>query len=185
MMGYSKEFQDMKCNIHVSGRGGVAKFIETFGKLSEEARNVITVENDEFSTDLETCLLLKELCPIVFDIHHHWIHNKELMKVDDSRIMEVLESWRGLRPAMHYSQPREEFFNIEKDKNSFLDINKLLLNGFNKRKLSAHSDMMWNNKFNENIKDFEGFFDIMIEAKNKNRASIDLIGYLKKIRDRY
>jgi len=47
-MGYGKTFQDFKCNVHISGRQGPAGIIHAVNKrLSPEARNCITIENDD------------------------------------------------------------------------------------------------------------------------------------------
>jgi UV DNA damage repair endonuclease len=46
-MGYGKSFQDFKINVHISGKRGPAGIIDTLGRLSPEARNCITIENDE------------------------------------------------------------------------------------------------------------------------------------------
>ena len=48
-MGYGQQFQDFKCNVHISGRQGPAGIINALPRLSQEARNVITIENDEMS----------------------------------------------------------------------------------------------------------------------------------------
>ena len=47
-MGYGKTFQDFKCNVHISGRQGPAGIKHAVNtRLSQEARNCITIENDE------------------------------------------------------------------------------------------------------------------------------------------
>jgi hypothetical protein len=47
--------------------------------------------------------------------------------------------------------------------------------------LAAHSDMMWNNSLNKEIAPLWEDFDIMVEAKNKNLASIDLLKKIKRL----
>jgi UV damage endonuclease UvdE len=118
MMGYAKKFQDLKCNIHISGKGGVEEFRKTFKKLSPESRNIITVENAEYKYGLDDCLKVSDLCPIVLDVHHFWIMEEYYIDNKDPRIKKVLDSWRGVRPTMHYSQSREEHFDIKKRKES-------------------------------------------------------------------
>lgn len=180
MMGFAKNFQDMKCNIHISGRGGVSQFRKTFDKLSDEAKKVLTVENAEFAYGLRDCLEVADLCPIVFDIHHNWIHEEHFMSVNnDLLINPILDSWRGVRPTMHYSQSKEILFDVKQNENKFLNISDLLMSGFNKKMLAAHSDMMWNKPFNKEIVHYLEHFDIMVEAKNKNLASIDLLNQIK------
>lgn len=179
MMGYGKKFQDFKCNIHISGGGGISAFLNTLNRLSKEARNIITVENAEYKYGVDDCLKVAEFCPIVLDVHHAWINEESYIDRKDKRIQRIIDSWRGVRPTMHYSQSKENLFD-KKDVNKYLDINHLLNNGLNKRKLAAHSDMMWNKPMNNYIKDFRDDFDIMVEAKNKNLASIDLLNKLEK-----
>lgn len=180
MMGFAKKFQDLKCNIHISGKGGVKEFKKTINKLSPESRNIITVENAEFTFGLDDCLKMKKICPIVLDVHHYWIKEENYISIKDKRINEILESWRGIRPTMHYSQSREEFFDTNKEKNKELNIKKILKKAkYNKKKLSAHSDIMWNNHLNKEILYFWDFFDIMVEAKYKNIAAINLLNEIK------
>jgi UV damage endonuclease UvdE len=181
MMGYAKKFQDLKCNIHISGKGGVEEFRKTFKKLSPESRNIITVENAEYKYGLDDCLKVSDLCPIVLDVHHFWIMEEYYIDNKDPRIKKVLDSWRGVRPTMHYSQSREEHFDIKKEKNLQIDIKALLNGNYNKRMLAAHSDMMWNNSLNKEIAPLWEDFDIMVEAKNKNLASIDLLKKIKRL----
>jgi UV DNA damage repair endonuclease len=47
MMGYGKQFQDFKCNVHIAGRLGAEGVREVWPRLSGVARNCITFENDE------------------------------------------------------------------------------------------------------------------------------------------
>jgi len=46
-MGYGKDWQDFKCNIHISGRKGSVGIKDVLPRLSTEARNCIAIENDE------------------------------------------------------------------------------------------------------------------------------------------
>ena len=169
-MGYGKTFHDMKLNIHISGKRGPEGFRETFGRLSPEARNCITVENEENSWGLDACLTLRDIVPTVLDIHHYWIREGEYIQPDDPRIEQVLESWQGVRPTMHYSCSREDYL-IDHDPNVMPDYKQLLANGYKKQKLRAHSDFYWNKAVNEWAITFNDQFDIMCEAKGKNLAS--------------
>ncbi len=178
MMDYGNKFQDFKCNIHISGALGVAGMINSMKKLSKEALNTITIENDEKKFGLNECLELSEYCPIVLDIHHYWCREGERISVDDERIDLILQSWRDVRPTMHYSQSKEYFKELGQSENEHFDFNYLKEKNGNKKDLYAHSDMLWNNKTNEYAKDFLNKFDIMVEAKNKNLASID---FFKKV----
>ena len=55
-MGYGKTFQDFKINVHISGRQGPEGIRRAYQRLSPEARNCITIENEENSWGLNDCL---------------------------------------------------------------------------------------------------------------------------------
>ena len=57
-MGYGKTWQDFKCNVHISGRQGPAGIKAALQRLSPEARNCITIENDENAWGLDASLEL-------------------------------------------------------------------------------------------------------------------------------
>ena len=97
MMGYGKTFRDFKINVHMNGRGGFDGFKTAFSRLSPEAQNMLTVENDEISCSLDDVLRARDLCPIVLDIHHHWVKENAFIQPDDARIELIKESAR--RPA--------------------------------------------------------------------------------------
>jgi len=72
-MGYGKKFQDFKINVHISGKQGPDGIRSAYKRLSPEARNCITIENEENSWGLDDCLSISDVVPIVLDVHHHWI----------------------------------------------------------------------------------------------------------------
>lgn len=172
-MGYGKTFQDAKCNVHISGRQGAAGIKAVLPKLTPEARNVITIENDEMCHGLDESLELEKDLALVLDIHHHWVRTGEYIQADDDRVKRVVDSWRGVRPTMHYSVSREDLLE-DHCTETLPDMDALLAQGFNKQKLRAHSDYMWNSACNEWAASFLGEFDIMVEAKAKNLASTAL-----------
>ena len=171
-MGYGKTWHDhgFKINVHLSGKGGVTKFLKTLGRLSPEARNLITIENDEMTNGIESTLLVAEHVALVLDVHHHWINSGEYITPEDPRAQRVIESWRGVRPALHYSVSREDIL-VGHDHRVRPDLDGLLAAGFKKQKLRAHSDMMWNTACNEWALTFGDQWDIQCEAKGKNLAS--------------
>ena len=171
-MGYGKEWQDFKCNVHISGRQGPAGIKAALQRLSTEARNCITIENDENKWGLDSSLELEKDVALVIDIHHHWCHSAgEYISPNDDRVKRVIDSWRGVRPAMHYSVSREDIL-VGHSATELPDFGSLLDQGFKKAKLRAHSDFMWNTAVNEWAGGFRKDFDIMVEAKMKNLASI-------------
>lgn len=172
-MGYGKEFQDCKINIHISGRQGPAGVRSAYGRLSPEARRCITIENEEITHGLEHCLMLSDIIPTVLDIHHHWVREGEYINSRDDRCKRVIDSWRGTRPVIHYALSREDVL-VGHDATTAPDHKTLLESGFNKQKLRAHSDFYWNHATNEWALSFLDDFDIMCESKGKNLASFAL-----------
>ena len=177
-MGYAKKFQDFKINVHITGKKGAAGIFDVWSKLSPEAKNTITFENDEWGHGLQTVLEISKLAPIVLDIHHHFIHSYgEYIKPNDERWKIIQESWKDIRPVIHYSVSKEEYFSTN-EHNKLPDLNMLLEKNINRNKLRAHSIMLWNEKCNKWALEFLPHSDIMVEAKGKNLAS-------KQLYDRY
>ena len=171
-MGYGKEFQDFKINVHISGRKGPQGIIDIMRRLTPEARNVLTIENDEMKWGLEHSLELEKTCALVLDIHHHWVATGEYIDATDDRVKRVIDSWRGKRPTLHYSVSREDVL-VDHDPDTLPNMDKLLEQGYKKTKLRAHSDFYWNSAVNHWAWSFTDYFDIMCESKAKNLASID------------
>lgn len=180
MMGFGQTFQDMKINVHISGKQGAQGIINILPKLSDEARNTITIENDEMCWGLDESLKLEKHLALVLDIHHHWIRDEEYIQPNDDRVKRVIDSWRGVRPALHYSYSRDEWLNQstridEGTRHTTLHaISSLLETGAKKQKLRAHSDFYPNRQANAWALDFWSDFDIQCEAKAKNLASEQL-----------
>ena len=169
-MGYGKSFQDFKINVHISGRAGPEGIRQAYKRLSPEARNTITIENEEISYGLDDCLTISDLVPIVLDIHHHWVREGEYLAVTDERVQRVVDSWRGNRPTLHYSVSREDCL-VGHCVDTLPCRDSLVASGKNKQKLRAHSDYYWNNAVNNWAMTFHDKFDIMCESKAKNLAS--------------
>jgi UV DNA damage repair endonuclease len=172
-MGYGQSFQDFKINVHISGRRGPQGIIDTLSRLTPEARNCITIENDENAWGIESSLELQKHCALVLDIHHHWVRTGEYIQPSDDRVLRVIDSWRGVRPVIHYSVSREEWLPGHCDK-TLPDYTVLLANGHKKQKLRAHSNFYWNTAVNEWALSFLATYDIMCESKGKNIASFSL-----------
>ena len=178
-MGYGQSFQDFKCNIHISGRQGPAGIKHAVNtRLSPEARNTITIENDENKWGLDASLELVDTCALVLDIHHHWVREAEYIQPTDNRFSRIIDSWRGVRPVIHYSVSREDILS-DHNPYSLPNMENLLEQGYKKQKLRAHSDYMWNWAVNDWALSFGEFADIMVESKAKNLASINLHKYYK------
>ena len=172
-MGFGREFQDFKINVHISGRQGPAGIIDVLPRLSPEARNTITIENDENSWGLEASLELSRHVALVLDIHHHWVKTGEYILSTDDRLTSIKDSWRGVRPVIHYSYSRNEWLPQDFEHNTMPNMNTLLESGHKKQKLRAHSDYYPNKEVNEWAWSFTDDFDIMCESKMKNLASLE------------
>ena len=173
-MGYGKNWQDFKCNVHISGKRGPAGIQEVLPRLSPEVRNCITIENDENAWGIDASLELADHCALVPDLHHHWVREGEYILPTDDRILRIIDSWRGVRPALHYSYSRNEHLPADFAHDDFPNMQQLLEAGYKKGKLRAHSDYYPNPVVNEYALSFLDNFDIMCESKGKNLASRQL-----------
>jgi UV DNA damage repair endonuclease len=179
-MGFARSFQDFKVNVHIAGRCGGEGIRQAYKRLSPEARNCITIENEEMSHGLDDCLAISDIVPIVLDIHHHWVREGQYIMAEDARVQRVIDSWRGVRPTCHYSISREDIL-VGHDTITAPDYNLLLESGYKKSKLRAHSDFYWNTAVNEWALSFLDQFDIMCESKAKNLASARLFEQAKQL----
>jgi UV DNA damage repair endonuclease len=172
-MGYGRQFQDFKCNVHIGGKRGPQGIKDALKRLSPEARNCLTIENAEFTWGLAASLELERDCALVLDIHHSWIHTGEYIQADSVEFQRVVDSWRGVRPTIHYSVSREDVL-VDHDEMTRPDLKLLKASGFTSAKLRAHSEYYWNTAVNEYALTFLPFADIMCESKQKNLASQQL-----------
>ena len=172
-MGYGQKFQDFKINVHIAGRRGPQGIKDVMKRLSPEARNMLTIENDEISWGIEDSLELVDTCALVLDIHHHWIKTGEYIENTDDRIKKICDSWRGVRPVIHYSVSREDYL-VEHARDQRPSYDALMSSGFKRGKLRAHSDFYWNEAVNNWAITHSTWADIMCESKGKNLASFKL-----------
>jgi UV DNA damage repair endonuclease len=179
-MGYGRTFQDFKINVHISGKRGPAGIRDALRRLSPEARNCITIENDENAWGVDSSLELAQDCALVLDIHHHWIRTGEYIQPTDDRVKGIIDSWRGVRPAMHYSVSREDVL-VDHPVDSAPDHAVLLESGYKKQKMRAHSDFYWNQATTDWALTFWDQFDIQCESKGKNLASAQVYERAKQL----
>ena len=180
-MGYGQQFQDFKINVHISGKRGPMGIRSAWQRLSPEARNCITIENEEITHGLDTCLTISDLVPIVLDIHHDWCREGRYISHRDPLVARVIDSWRGVRPTLHYSISREDVL-VGHDRQLPPNHKLLIESGTGKQKLRAHSDTYWNQAVNEWAASFTHDFDIMCEAKAKNLASFEFAKFVENTR---
>ena len=98
----------------------------------------------------------------------------EYIQPTDDRFTRVVDSWRGVRPAMHYSYSRNEHLPQDFAHDTMPNMEQLLEAGHKKQKLRAHSDYYPNKLVNDWALSFLEHADIMCESKCKNLASIKL-----------
>ena len=178
-MGYGRSFQDFKINVHISGRAGPAGVRQSYSRLSPEARNCITIENEEITWGLGSCLELADIIPIVLDIHHHFIHTGEYIETTDWRVAKVIDSWRGVRPVTHYSVSPEHLL-VDHPRDRLPNLQALMESGHRKQKLRAHGDFYWNSAVNDWALTFLKTHDLMCESKSKNLGSFALYDYARQ-----
>ena len=81
----------------------------------------------------------------------------------------MIRSWRGVRPVIHYSQPRQDVLGSRHtDPYTLPNRDELFFDGLAIGNLRAHSDYFWNQASNEWAWSFSEQFDIQTESKAKN-----------------
>lgn len=139
------------------------RFRRVYDTLPMHLRYALTLENDEFTSSLAQ-LTKYSPCPVVMDIHHHWIKSEgEWLHPDSKLVAKVIKSWDGHTPLMHVSQCKEDLC-----KNKMPDWKKL--QHYGKTNLRAHSDKISSPNLRKLTKKFAETFDIELECKAKNLA---------------
>lgn len=155
-----------KLVIHVGGlykdkASSIARFKENFIKLPERLRKRLIIENDDKSyTARDVLLLCKEIgAPMVLDVHHHYCANEgeslELLLPD------IFGTWKyeRFKPKIHFSSPKS------------------------KKDFRSHADYIELEEFIKFIRiackvDLD--FDVMLEAKSKERSLLQLSDQLSE-----
>jgi UV DNA damage repair endonuclease len=183
MLGYGEGWHPHGASVNVHGgarSAGIDAIRTNLRKLSEGARNLITIENDEVSFGIDDLLQVGDDVALVLDFHHHWVFSRgEWLQPDDPRIQEVQASWRGMRPLSHISVSREYLLEGH-DPDTLPDFDALTSAGLSAAKLRGHSDRMWNRAVNRLMERHLSWTDIEVEAKAKNLASADLAGHVRE-----
>jgi len=153
IMGFKPSYHN-KINIHIGAaydnkRETAYRFCKNYDKLSNNLKSRLTVENDDkpslFTTEeLYKYMWLDIECPIVFDFHHHNLHDGGLRQ--DEALDYAMETWSDVTPVCHLSESRREEQGID-------------------CLPQAHSDYVYTP-----INTYGHDFDVMIEAKAKELA---------------
>lgn len=177
-MGYGQDWHSsgFAINIHANSRqdSGLKRFLDIVNsRVSSTVRNLITLENDEFSCSVDDIVSsgIGESVALVLDIHHHWVESGgEYIEPTDSRCSVFRESWRGLRPLGHFSTSQESLLSGHCIKTK-PDFKSLVNQGLKPGKLRSHSDLCWNSDVNDWAIRHLTWMDLEVEAKSKNLAS--------------
>ncbi|HEY9771131.1 MAG TPA: UV DNA damage repair endonuclease UvsE [Coleofasciculaceae cyanobacterium] len=138
-------------NIHGGKGDRVERLINNIQQLPENVYSRLSLENDEYTYSSEA---IAEIClatniPMVFDAHHHLIH-EHLASYDDSSVKEML----GLAKKT-WKQPEWQLVHISNGKQHFHD--------------TKHSDLIVNMPVS-----FRDAPWIEVEAKHKEQAIFKL-----------
>jgi len=141
--------------LHIGGGYGdkaaaARRFVRNFGRLERRIADRLWVENDDVTWDTAAVLAIaREIRrPMVFDLHHH-----RVLREDDwlTWLEQILPTWGGLRPKLHFSSPRDG------------------------RRSRHHADYIDPDDFQafaERVPDLEA--DVMLECKMKDKALLAL-----------
>jgi UV DNA damage repair endonuclease len=178
MLGYGSGWHPHGASVNIHGgakSAGMEALRANLPRLSDAARNLLTIENDEISFGLDDLLEAADDVAILVDFHHHWVHSRgEWLEPDDPRLDRLRASWRGVRPLSHISVSRENVL-VDHDASALPDFAALEAAGHKASKLRGHSDRMWNSAVNALMARHLAWTDIEVEAKAKNLASRDLV----------
>ncbi|RAP74432.1 UV DNA damage repair endonuclease UvsE [Paenibacillus montanisoli] len=165
-----------KCNIHVGGAygdkaGSAERFVRQFRELEPRLRNRITLENDDKTFTVRETLGAAEAVhvPMVLDIHHHAVNDGG--ETDGTLYGDlwprILRTWTGpdgqplaLPPKLHVSSPKSE-----RDPRGHADLVEVgpLLRFL--REIAGSTDRL----------------DVMIEAKQKDAALLQLMADMRRL----
>lgn len=160
--------QDATINIHIGGAYGnklkaISQFHTNFAKLDNVIRMQTTLENDDKTYTAEETLRVCEEqgIPFVFDFHHHWANSGDTDFTD--LLPRIFATWEGTGkvPKFHLSSPKSD------------------------KLIRAHADYVNINfalPFIKALRAYGKSADIMIEAKAKDKAALQMVEELSKIR---
>ncbi|GGE82196.1 UV DNA damage repair endonuclease UvsE [Priestia taiwanensis] len=160
--------EESMLNIHVGGAyGNKAKAIERFHEniqlLPIPIKKQMTLENDDKTYTAEETLAVceKENIPLVFDYHHHLANRSN--EILENMLPRIFNTWQHIKliPKVHISSPKSE--------KEF-------------RSHAEYVDMTFVQPFFEIAKTCKLDFDVMVESKAKDKAMLQLVEELSKLR---
>lgn len=150
--------ESTKIVLHVGKRftggvdAGLQQAEENVNSLPAAARARLVIENDDRTYSAKDTLKLCQSVgvPMVFDLHHHICRNDG----EDFRelLPDIFATWRDRPPKVHLSSPRDE------------------------KNIRAHADYVDPEMLGPFLEEAAGIgdFDIMVEAKQKDLAALQL-----------
>lgn len=181
-MGYGDGWHPSGYAINIHGNvrldPGLRRFRDVVAtRLSQVARNLLTIENDEFSCGVDDLVEsgIDEQVAMVLDIHHHWISSRgQYISPSDPRIEAFRRSWRGVRPLSHFSiSDVDEIAPWNPD--TLPDYGVLAARGLKPTAMRKHSNAMWNTASMDWAAGHLSWTDIEVEAKGKNLSSAQFL----------
>lgn len=151
------------------------RFVDNFKQLPEPAQRRLVLENDDVSWGVDDVLRIHEATGIrcIFDHQHHGcINPANLDAVIACR--QMIATWNGSRPKIHYSSPRQEPRVIERrDKTTGKKVQSEVA-----PLASQHADYIDESVFIPFVRAVANGgpvpFDVMCEAKAKDLAVLRL-----------
>ncbi|MBW3569949.1 MAG: UV DNA damage repair endonuclease UvsE [Gemmatimonadetes bacterium] len=157
--------------LHLGGAYGdkesaMQRFVENFPRLSEAGRRRLVIENDETLYTVQDCLRVHQAIgvPVVFDHQHHLLNPGTLVLGDACRA--ALGTWPvGVAPKVHFSSPKLDSRMVTRGRKE-VPAPPLL---------SQHADYVHPWEFAAFLREAgPAPFDVMLEAKMKDRAVLKL-----------
>lgn len=137
----------------------LTRFINTYQELPEEIKQVIAIENDDKSFNIEDCIELSEKIsiPVILDYHHHQC-NPSTHTLEEL-LPKIISTWHTT-PKVHFSSPKCKRKKEYRSHHDYIDVEEFI-------------------KFLKILKQQNIDIDIMLEAKKKDEALFRLVRELK------